>query len=229
MSNDPIKNFEGHEIRVASTAQGPMFVAADVCAVLGLANTAKAVGALDEDEKGITQTDTLGGPQQMLAVTESGLYHLIFKSRKEAARRFRRWVTETVLPEIRQNGSYLHASTGDPFRDALGFAQRQVAEEYRQFLDAKQRFENSRSRRSRMIGTLLNQDCQHGIPIDFVIVPSVPTAIEDMVMEMRERVGCNSANARRAISFATSIGVLVQVEGGMIVGPEASTSTKSIA
>ena len=43
----------------------------------------------------------------MLAVTESGLYHLIFKSRKEAARRFRRWVTEEVLPAIRQNGFYL--------------------------------------------------------------------------------------------------------------------------
>ncbi len=107
MKTDLIKNFDGHNVRVVGTPENPLFVAADVCAVLGLQNTAQSIGALDDDEKGICLSDTPGGKQQMVVITESGLYHLIFKSRKEAAIRFRRWVTQEVLPEIRKHGSYL--------------------------------------------------------------------------------------------------------------------------
>lgn len=39
-------------------------------------------------------------------LTESGVYKLIFKSRKEEAERFQDWVTDEVLPSIRKNGSY---------------------------------------------------------------------------------------------------------------------------
>lgn len=46
----------------------------------------------------------------MLHVTESGLYALIFKSRKAEAKRFRKWVTSEVLPEIRKNGFFLPTS-----------------------------------------------------------------------------------------------------------------------
>lgn len=102
-----IKNFDGHNVRVVGTPENPLFVAADVCAALDIKNNRDAVEALDDDEKGIALTDTPSGKQQMVVITESGLYHLIFKSRKEAAIRFRRWVTQEVLPEIRKNGSYL--------------------------------------------------------------------------------------------------------------------------
>lgn len=111
----PVEGIEGKEtatVRVVGTPESPMFVAADVCAVLEIANSRDAIAALDDDEKGVALTDTPGGRQQMQAVTESGLYHLIFKSRKAAAKRFRRWVTDEVLPEIRRTGTYELAGNG---------------------------------------------------------------------------------------------------------------------
>ncbi|WP_131068798.1 phage antirepressor KilAC domain-containing protein [Clostridioides difficile] len=39
-------------------------------------------------------------------LTESGVYKLIFKSRKEEAERFQDWVTDEVLPSIRKTGTY---------------------------------------------------------------------------------------------------------------------------
>ena len=49
---------------------------------------------------------TLGGDQQMSIINESGLYHLILLSKKPEAKKFRKWVTEEVLPALRQDGSY---------------------------------------------------------------------------------------------------------------------------
>jgi len=65
-----------------------------------------AVGRLDDDERGVSNVDTTEGKREMLTVSESGLYALIFTSRKPEAKRFRKWVTGTVLPEIRKTGSY---------------------------------------------------------------------------------------------------------------------------
>lgn len=98
--------FEDQVIRISGTPDAPLFNATDVCGVLGLANSRDALSGLDEDEKGVALTDTLGGTQTMSYVTESGLYHLAFKSRKAAAKRFRRWVTSEVLPAIRKNGAF---------------------------------------------------------------------------------------------------------------------------
>ena len=101
--------FEGKTVRVCGTAEAPLFCAADVCKALDLENPTRALSGLDEDEK-TTITKSKGraghGPQSYLVVTESGLYHLIFKSRKEAAKRFRKWVTDEVLPALRKDGSY---------------------------------------------------------------------------------------------------------------------------
>lgn len=41
-------------------------------------------------------------------LTESGVYELIFNSRKPASKRFRCWVTDEVLPTIRKTGGYLN-------------------------------------------------------------------------------------------------------------------------
>lgn len=100
-------SFENHPIRTTTDENGePLFVAKDVCEVLEIANVSQACSRLDTDEKGVVLTDTLGGTQELMAVTESGLYALIFRSRKEEARRFRKWVTSEVLPAIRKTGSY---------------------------------------------------------------------------------------------------------------------------
>lgn len=98
--------FDEEPIRVVMIAGDPWFVANDICRVLALSNSRKAVGDLDDDEKGVTISDTLGGTQEMNVVSESGMYSLIFRSRKLEARRFRKWVTSEVLPSLRKTGQY---------------------------------------------------------------------------------------------------------------------------
>lgn len=85
------------------------FVAADVCKILGIKNVTQAVNRLDKDERAmfnIGRSPINGGGGETNCVNESGLYHLIFMSRKPAAKKFRKWVTSEVLPSIRKTGSY---------------------------------------------------------------------------------------------------------------------------
>ncbi|MDE7466687.1 MAG: hypothetical protein K2M59_09775 [Muribaculaceae bacterium] len=93
-------------IRVQIVDGEPWFVAKDVCQVLGIEKYRDAVSRLDEDERESVLVDTLGGTQKMSAVGESGLYSLIFQSRKPEAKKFRKWVTGEVLPSIRKKGYY---------------------------------------------------------------------------------------------------------------------------
>ncbi len=65
-----------------------------------------AVERLDSDERASAMVDTVGGTQAMTTITESGLYHLIFTTRKPIAKTFRRWVTKEVIPSIRKTGSH---------------------------------------------------------------------------------------------------------------------------
>jgi len=100
----------------------PWFVAADVCAALGIGNNRMAVEKLDDDEKGVSSIDTLGGQQEMLVVNESGLNAIILRCRDAmttgtVAHRYRKWVTSEVLPAIRKTGSY-HAVAPAPTSDA---------------------------------------------------------------------------------------------------------------
>ena len=101
-----IFDYRGQKVRTDSKDDAVWFVAADVCRVLDLGNTAMAVERLDADEKGISIIDTPGGNQQMVVVNEAGLYALILTSRKPQAKEFKRWVTHEVLPSIRKRGLY---------------------------------------------------------------------------------------------------------------------------
>ncbi|HAR98540.1 MAG TPA: hypothetical protein DCS11_06575 [Syntrophus sp. (in: bacteria)] len=82
------------------------WVAADVCAILGITNPRDAISSLDDDEKGVEKADTLGGQQTMNVINESGLFALIIRSNKPEARPFRKWITAEVLPAIRRTGGY---------------------------------------------------------------------------------------------------------------------------
>lgn len=106
MTNLSILAFEGHSVRFVGTAQKPEWVAADVCEILEIERTSDALRNFDNDEKGTVTIRTPGGEQVLLTVTEPGLYRLAFNSRKEVAKRFRRWVFHEVLPSVRQTGSY---------------------------------------------------------------------------------------------------------------------------
>lgn len=100
-------DYEETPIRVVLGDDGePWFVAADIGRVLELNHPRDAVALLEEDEKGVEIIDTLGGPQKMGVVNESGLYTLIFRSNKPQAKKFRRWVTAVVLPTIRRTGRF---------------------------------------------------------------------------------------------------------------------------
>ena len=108
MSN--IKVFENDTfglLRVVNNDENnPKFVARDVCAALGIINPSDAIKNLDDDEKGVEKVYTLGGVQNTLVITESGLYALIMRSNKPAAREFRKWVTSVILPTIRKTGKF---------------------------------------------------------------------------------------------------------------------------
>lgn len=98
--------FESSRVRMFVSHGVPWWVGADACAVLEHTNSRVALARLDDDDKGVRIVYTPGGPQEMTVVNESGLYNLIFTSRKPEAKRFKHWVTHEVLPTIRRTGSY---------------------------------------------------------------------------------------------------------------------------
>jgi prophage antirepressor-like protein len=86
------------------------FVANDLFKILGInskGGRSDALAVLDEDERSSFKTNTSGGEQNMVIVSESGFYSLIMRSRKPIAKPFQKWVTREVLPEIRKNGFYI--------------------------------------------------------------------------------------------------------------------------
>lgn len=100
-------SFGKQQVRTILINGEPWFVASDVCDALELAGRSRNfLRMLDEDEKGAHIVSTPGGDQEVQVVNESGLYALIFKSRKEEAKRFKKWVTAEVLPAIRKHGRY---------------------------------------------------------------------------------------------------------------------------
>lgn len=96
----------GHEVRTVLQGDEPWFVAGDICAVLGFRMPSDALRWLDDEEKGYAVVRTPGGDQRVSTVNESGLYALIFRSRVDGAKAFRKWVTSEVLPAIRRSGRY---------------------------------------------------------------------------------------------------------------------------
>ncbi|WP_234807811.1 phage antirepressor KilAC domain-containing protein [Mycolicibacterium bacteremicum] len=84
----------------------PWFVLTDLCKVLDLTNPRNVAARLADDQKGVRPVDTLGGQQSMTIVSEAGMYEVVFRSDKPEAVAFRRWITGTVLPEIRRTGSF---------------------------------------------------------------------------------------------------------------------------
>lgn len=93
-------------IRMEEIGNQPWFIAKDVCTALELSEVSNTVKRLDDDEK-LTRTVFVSGQgREMWFINESGLYNLIFQSRKPEARAFRKWVTNVVLPSIRRTGQY---------------------------------------------------------------------------------------------------------------------------
>jgi prophage antirepressor-like protein len=110
-------DFRGQEVRTINQNDEPWFVAKDVCEILEIKNNRDAVGRLDSDEKDtVGSTDTMGRRQVLSVVNESGLYELIFSSRKPEAKHFKKWVKQEVLPSIRKTGQYSNVKVLDERR-----------------------------------------------------------------------------------------------------------------
>lgn len=109
MDNVTLQTFTfagSHAVRTIVEDGLVKFVACDVCSALGIVNNRDAVASIPDDEKGVGIADTLGGKQTLACITESGLYRLVFKSRKTEALDFQKWVTNDVLPTLRKTGTY---------------------------------------------------------------------------------------------------------------------------
>ena len=107
-----VQEFENPEFGTVRALTGedgePWFVASDVAKVLGYSNPRKAIiDHVDDEDKGVTKRDTLGGTQNMTVINESGLYSLVLSSKLPKAKDFKRWVTHEVLPSIRKHGGYM--------------------------------------------------------------------------------------------------------------------------
>lgn len=102
------ENSEFGSIRTILINDEPWFVGKDVAEALGYLNTRKALlDHVDEEDKNtVTIRDGNKGNPNQTIINESGVYCLIIKSKLEAAKQFKRWVTSEVLPSIRKTGSY---------------------------------------------------------------------------------------------------------------------------
>ena len=119
-------SFENMAVRTLGTPEHPLFVALDVCSALGYAKARNAVAQhVDPEDLIKSDIDTNGGRQTINCVNESGLYALIFGSKLESAKRFKRWVTSEVLPAIRKTGRYEAQETITPAEQRA--IQREVA------------------------------------------------------------------------------------------------------
>ena len=114
--------FEGNKVRTLADGDEVVFVASDIAKILGYRDAANLARNLDDDERGIHEVSTPSGTQNMTVLTESGLYRSIlnreiaYVKEPEAqafVKRFQRWVTHEVLPQIRKTGGYIPTSEAD--------------------------------------------------------------------------------------------------------------------
>lgn len=100
--------FENTSLSILGDILNPLFIAQQVCSILGYKLARKAVADhCDPEDVCKVEMQTNGGRQLVNCVNESGLYALIFGSKLPKAKQFKRWVTNEVLPAIRKQGAYI--------------------------------------------------------------------------------------------------------------------------
>lgn len=99
-------DFDGQQVRTVVLEGEPWWVHNDVCRCLEIVDMPQAAERLDDDERGWVLLPESAGKQRIRVVNESGLYTLILRSKTEASKRFKRWVTHEVLPAIRKTGAF---------------------------------------------------------------------------------------------------------------------------
>ena len=144
--------FEGNKVRALADGDEVMFVASDIAKILGYRDAANLTRNLDGDERGTHEVSTPSGTQNMTVLTESGLYRAIlnretaYVKNEEAqafVKRFQRWVTHEVLPQIRKTGGYIPATDADDdmtiLAKAVMIGQRTMEEQKRRIAEQQSR------------------------------------------------------------------------------------------
>ena len=181
--------FEGNKVRALADGDEVMFVASDIAKILGYRDAANLTRNLDGDERGTHEVSTPSGPQNMTVLTESGLYRAIlnretaYVKNEEAqafVKRFQRWVTHEVLPQIRRTGGYIPTTDADDDMTILAKAvmigqrtmeqqQRKIAEQQTRIveLEPKARFADAvaASDGTCLVGELAKMLRQNGMDI----------------------------------------------------------------
>ncbi len=107
-------NPEFGKVRIVDMNGEPWLVGKDVAEALGYQNPSKALADHVHNEDKLNNESLLSlGQRGGWLINESGLYSLVLSSKLPGARRFRRWVTNEVLPSIRQHGAYMTSDTID--------------------------------------------------------------------------------------------------------------------
>lgn len=126
------KQFEGHDVRTALDENGQIWISTqDLLDILGIKYKNSAMKRIDSSEMGKIKSSTLGGIQEISAVSESGMYKLILRSDKPNAQKFTNFVTREVLPQIRKSGSFnpVPLPVLSPAKQLLAYAQRMADQE----------------------------------------------------------------------------------------------------
>ena len=213
MSIQVFENAEFGTIRVSTQDGEPWFAASDVCSALGIDKT--AASRLDDDEKGLRLTQTHGGEQRILFVSEPGFYKLVMRSRKPEAKAFQRWVTHEVLPAIRRDGGYMAAKPDETPEEVMARALRIADETMRR---QKERIESLSSANAEMRPKALFADavaasdgtCLVGELAKMIAQNGVDIGQNRLFVWMREKgyLGKSGCNYNRPTQRSIEMGIL---------------------
>ena len=136
--------FDSEEVMVIKDNNSELqFIAIDICRILDIKNVSQALNNLDDDERLIYKIHISGQMRDVLCVTESGLYALILRSTKPNAKKFRKWITSEVLPQIRKTGKYaINNQSSIPYLSVIADLENKLkdaepkVEAYDAFMDA---------------------------------------------------------------------------------------------
>ncbi|GAA0825410.1 phage antirepressor [Clostridium tertium] len=117
------KNIEFGQVRVITKESENWFIGKDIAEVLGYSNTRDALKShVDDEDKADVAIYDGSQNRNMKIINESGLYSLILSSKLEGAKKFKRWITSEVLPQIRKTGGYIPIDEEESEQDILAKA-----------------------------------------------------------------------------------------------------------
>ncbi len=114
--------FDDALVRTVTDDSGDfLFVAKDVALALDYSWQPNIVTHVPDEWKGIKRINTPGGDQEMICLTEQGLYFFLGRSDKPKALPFQKWLAGEVLPSIRKTGSYALPALSAEERHSLDY------------------------------------------------------------------------------------------------------------